>query len=168
MRCIHIFPKGNFISALEEIRKAYDPLYGLIDPHITLVFPFESNHELEDLIQVLKAVKIPAFDAEIYDFKCVDNYIFALVRDEQKHIETLHHRLYQGPLEVFKIENDFKEYLPHITLGRFQSHEAAEKAYKQLSFNGPYHFKVDCLSIEEILEDKTSLIVYEEYLEDAC
>lgn len=168
MRCIHIFPKGHFISVLEKIRKVYDPLYGLIDPHITLVFPFESNHELDDLITVLKDVKIPAFEAEIYDFKCVDHYIFALVRVEQKHIESLHHHLYKGPLEAFKIENHFKEYLPHITLGRFQSHAEAQAAYKQLSFKGPYHFKVNCLSIEEILEDETSLIVYEEDLEGVC
>lgn len=38
-----IFPKFENIKIIDEIRDKYDPLANHVRPHITLVFPFESN-----------------------------------------------------------------------------------------------------------------------------
>jgi hypothetical protein len=43
-RSIIIFPQfGNDTNLIQNIRHQYDPLASKIAPHITLVFPFESE-----------------------------------------------------------------------------------------------------------------------------
>ena len=42
-RTIMIFPKFNNMEIIDSIRKKYDPLADLVRPHITLVFPFQSD-----------------------------------------------------------------------------------------------------------------------------
>jgi hypothetical protein len=42
-RCILLFPDFPNIASIESIRRKFDPLAGLVRPHITLVFPFESD-----------------------------------------------------------------------------------------------------------------------------
>ncbi|MBN2794016.1 MAG: 2'-5' RNA ligase family protein [Clostridia bacterium] len=146
----------------------YDPLYQLIPPHLTLVFPFESDITLDALKNHMAKVKMKTFEAKIYEFKVVDQYIFAVVSDQESSIKSLHHQLYTGILEPFMNPNYFAEYLPHITIGRFKSHEEALEAFKTLEFKGPYTFMVERLSVEVIQEDDSSLIVYEQFLEATC
>ena len=43
LRTIMIFPQFNNIEIIDGIRDRYDPLAKLVRPHITLVFPFESE-----------------------------------------------------------------------------------------------------------------------------
>ena len=50
-RAILIFPEFNNIHEIEVIRKQYDPLYEKIAPHITLVFPFESEMSSNQVLQ---------------------------------------------------------------------------------------------------------------------
>ncbi len=42
-RCIMIFPQFENIEVIDKIRNKYDPLANHLRPHITLVFPFDSN-----------------------------------------------------------------------------------------------------------------------------
>ncbi|MEY8354341.1 2'-5' RNA ligase family protein [Lachnospiraceae bacterium 54-53] len=53
-RTIMIFPEFDNINIINSIRKKYDPLADFVLPHITLVFPFESNLTNEDLHAHLK------------------------------------------------------------------------------------------------------------------
>jgi len=61
MRTILLFLNNMFISEIEDIRQKHDPLFGLIPPHITIVFPFESsisNDELKlHIINVSKLIQ---------------------------------------------------------------------------------------------------------------
>ena len=43
LRTIMIFPEFENMEIIDNIRKKYDPLAELVRPHITLVFPFESQ-----------------------------------------------------------------------------------------------------------------------------
>nr|WP_100065610.1 2'-5' RNA ligase family protein [Miniphocaeibacter massiliensis] len=52
-RSIIILPKFKNINSIENIRKEYDPLFGLINPHITLMFPFESNLTKEEIVDII-------------------------------------------------------------------------------------------------------------------
>lgn len=51
MRDILLFPKFENESVIEDIRKECDQLYGIIKPHITIVFPFDDNMSDEAFIQ---------------------------------------------------------------------------------------------------------------------
>lgn len=61
LRTIMIFPHFDNMEIINIIREKYDPLARLVKPHITLVFPFESemtNAELEDVLDnCLKSIK---------------------------------------------------------------------------------------------------------------
>ena len=53
-RVIMIFPKFENIHIINNIRKKYDPLSDFVEPHITLVFPFEDELSNEELRLYLK------------------------------------------------------------------------------------------------------------------
>lgn len=55
-RCIHIFPRFKNNFEINEIRKKYDYLYNIIEPHITLVFPFNSDVTIGYLKSIIKSV----------------------------------------------------------------------------------------------------------------
>ena len=48
-----IFPEIEDIKIIEAIREKYDPLAGLVRPHITIVFPFESPMSNGDIEEIL-------------------------------------------------------------------------------------------------------------------
>lgn len=49
MRTIMIFTEFENIDVINDIRRKYDPLADLVLPHITLVFPFDSELTDEEL-----------------------------------------------------------------------------------------------------------------------
>ena len=53
-RDILIIPKFNNIHKIQIIREKYDELFNMIEPHITLAFPFRSNISNEEYISNLK------------------------------------------------------------------------------------------------------------------
>jgi len=53
-RCILIFPTFENMSIIDTIRAKYDPLSKLVNPHITLVFPFESELETIELAEHIR------------------------------------------------------------------------------------------------------------------
>lgn len=48
-RSIIIFSKFEELQTIQDIRKKYDLLATCIAPHITIVFPFESNILIQQL-----------------------------------------------------------------------------------------------------------------------
>ncbi|HAZ36312.1 MAG TPA: hypothetical protein DEF85_02330 [Clostridiaceae bacterium] len=54
-RCIMIFSQFSNINIIESIREKYDPLTNNVRPHITIIFPFESNMSEEELQEYLVA-----------------------------------------------------------------------------------------------------------------
>ena len=78
-RAILIFPKFNNIEVIQDIRKKYDRLYGLIKPHITLAFPFQDNisdnllrENIEEILNNTKSFKVIFKGVSLSE----DNYIF--------------------------------------------------------------------------------------------
>ena len=43
LRTIMIFPEFDNIEVIDKIREQYDPLANFVRPHITIVFPFDSE-----------------------------------------------------------------------------------------------------------------------------
>ncbi len=57
-RAIVIFPQFKNVRLINEIREKYDPLSDYIAPHITLVFPFESDIPAIELIEHIKVALV--------------------------------------------------------------------------------------------------------------
>ena len=51
-RTIMIFPDFEQMEIIESIREKYDPLYQLVKPHITVVFPFDMDVSNEELSKI--------------------------------------------------------------------------------------------------------------------
>lgn len=137
-RCIHIFPRFRNNLDLQVIREKHDTLYECIEPHITLVFPFESSLTTEE---VMVAAREALFSQEPFtvstsNITAVNNhgyYLFLNIEDGLDTLKRLHYTLHEGALKSYQspwtLDGSYK---PHITLGRFDSQETMEKAFESL------------------------------------
>ncbi|MGG0076671.1 2'-5' RNA ligase family protein [Bacillus wiedmannii] len=163
MRTILVFLNNMSIDKIENIRQKHDPLFGLIPPHITIVFPFMSNisnNELKSHILNLSR-GVGKIEIEFANhITSVGNYLFLKVEGGKKQIEELHDMLYTGPLIQF-LKEDIP-YIPHVTVGRKESAELAAEVAKDIhSFPEKLQCVVDRISVERIGEKGESIIEFE-------
>lgn len=131
-RCIVIFPDFDNIEILNDIRRKYDPLYSFIKPHITLVFPFESELPAEEIEAHIRSAVINTAPFELVmkgitvNPDPVENYIFLNVIKGMQEIRGLSKALYTGILGKYKSEL-YNTYLPHITIGRVGKNADCER-----------------------------------------
>ncbi|CAH2463990.1 MULTISPECIES: 2'-5' RNA ligase family protein [Bacillus] len=163
MRTILLFLHNMPIDEIESMREKYDPLFGLIPPHITIVFPFESSVSNDDLkLHILNVSKgIHTIEIEFASrISSEGDYLFLEVERGKEKIEELHDRLYTGPLLQF-LRTDIP-YIPHVTVGRKGSAELATEIAKGIP---SFHEKLDCvinrISVERIGENGESIIEFE-------
>ncbi|MBY0597620.1 2'-5' RNA ligase family protein [Bacillus bingmayongensis] len=163
MRTILLFLEGIQIDEIEAIRKKHDPLFGLIQPHITLVFPFESaisNDELRAHI-ARKLEEVHPIEIELID--CIShegNYLFLRVEKGTEQIRKLHDELYKGPLAEF-LRSDIP-YIPHVTVGRKENEKLAMKiAEKMPKLSMRLQCIIEKLTVERIGEGGKSIIEFE-------
>jgi 2'-5' RNA ligase len=133
-RAIVIFPALPEPDPLVELRARFDPLVDLIPAHITLVFPFESDLSPDELCaHVERSVRgIGAFPIRLSGITGMeDKYLFLNVKRGNDTLIELHDRLYSGPLQSY-LSLAFT-FIPHVTVGRFTSHEAFVNALASAS-----------------------------------
>ncbi|HML68430.1 MAG TPA: 2'-5' RNA ligase family protein [Clostridia bacterium] len=104
-RAIVLYPIFNDLEKIQSIRERFDPLAKYIAPHITLVFPFESDLSTADLDAHMRCAldDVKKFDVQLQgitgDYR--DGYLFLNVKKGNDEIINLHDRLYSGVLEQF-------------------------------------------------------------------
>lgn len=164
-RCIMVFPKFENGNIIDDIREKYDPLANHVRPHITLVFPFDSDIATDDLREHISSVVsgIAPFELVLNGITAVNSfgkYLFLNIAKGENEIIELHKRLYTGILE-----NHFPEwlkgnaFLPHMTIGNFDNDSDFEKAVNETK-NIVDSFKtiVNEVSVEIIDENEDSII----------
>ncbi|MBL4937690.1 2'-5' RNA ligase family protein [Clostridium sp. YIM B02515] len=164
-RCIMIFPHFESGHVIDEIREKYDPLANHVRPHITVVFPFESNitSEMlkEHIINVLSEFK--PFELVISGITPSINfgrYLFLNVAKGSEEIIKIHRKLYTGVLEEYYpkwlIGNKF---MPHMTVGNLEDEEAFKRAINDTKhFSDSFKTIVNKVSVEIIDENEDSII----------
>lgn len=164
-RCIMIFPQFKNIELIEEVREKYDPLYKHVKPHITLVFPFDStietNQMKEHLLKSLKNIE-PFFIKlqGITPVKSYGNYLYLNIKEGKEKIHKIHKRLYTGILEDYIPEWLIKEnYNPHLTVGNINEEEKYIKAIEDTKdYDHEFETIVETISVEIIDENEDSII----------
>lgn len=156
MRDILLFPKIKNIEIIQNTRLKYDRLANKINPHITIVFPFEdeiTNEELYNkLILLTKDVK--CFNISLKGIVLTnDKYVILRVIVGNDKIKKLHDCIYKNVFPKY-LRNDI-EYIPHITLGQ------AKDLNEFLEFNFEFTGTVESIFIEEIGPNEESIIVKE-------
>lgn len=167
-RTIMIFPEFENINIINDIRRKYDPLVDLVSPHITLVFPFDSDLTNEELNLYIKEClsDIHPFEIELEGFsKQKDrygNYLFLNVVQGMNIIKEIHDTLYKDKLKKFNLGYD---YIPHMTVGKLSSIELLNKAFDDVNrCNDKFSTIVKKISVEMIGEHEESIILIENEL----
>lgn len=161
-RAIILFPSFDIII-IKSIREKYDPLANCIAPHITIVFPFESDISTDDLKshfnKVLEGMK--KFNVQLKDFTgdFREGYLFLNVKKGNDNIIKLHDKLYSGILENFLFRK--VTYCPHLTVGRFHQQIEFDKALDELScYDESFETVIDKIYIENIDITEHSTIAF--------
>lgn len=127
--CVYLEPKLEGLNQIQTIRKKYDPLAEMIPPHVTLVFPFKLD-ERESLLKHLNPClnKTRAIEFTLGEPQIHADYVWLPVLEGAQAIQLLHKQLYSGILKEFL--STTHEYLPHITLGRFNDPKTLDQLLK--------------------------------------
>ena len=164
-RTIMIFPEFDNIEVINNIRAKYDPLADLVLPHITLVFPFESDLTNEELkLHLDESLKgTPPFRVTLEGYRKQEdqfgNYLFLNIIQGMDGIKDIHHKLYKDRLKHYKSNFD---YIPHMTVGRLSSTLLLDEAYDDIKeYSRKFSSIVNRISVEMIGEHDESIIIIE-------
>jgi len=113
------FPETDAITAIEALRRRYDPLAAVLGAHVTVVFPFDDataaaalRQHLEQSVAGLSPIDLTLGGVSIEH----GEYLFLNVDAGADRIAALHRTLYGGLLAPhWSLEHSYR---PHITLGR--------------------------------------------------
>lgn len=153
-RDILIFPKFKNMNLIQKVRNKYDRLFNLVEPHITLAFPFKNEMSNEELICKLSEL-LKNYTPFRVTFKGVsitdDNYIFLNCTEGEEVIYKLHDEIYEKIIPTHF--NKEINYIPHITLGQLDCIEELE------GFKYEFTTVVNEVSIELIGDNEESIII---------
>ena len=164
-RCIMIFPKFENGQIIDIIREEYDPLARNVRPHITLVFPFDSNIEANQLKEHISSVL-----SEVTPFEIVLNgitptndfgrYLFLNIKKGSNKIIELHKSLYTGALYDYYPEwLNQKDFVPHMTVGNFENEKEFKLAINRTKdITDSFITTVREITVEIIDENEDSII----------
>lgn len=168
-RTIMIFPEFKNMGIINDIREKYDPLANLVLPHITLVFPFDSELTNEEFkLHLERNLRdTQPFEIELAGFSKQEdrygNYLFLNVVQGADIIKNIHNMLYNDKLKQFYAGND--AYTPHMTVGKLSSVELLDKAFEDVSrYNDKFNTIIKKISVEMIGEHEESIIIIEHNL----
>ncbi|MFO7710840.1 MAG: 2'-5' RNA ligase family protein [Candidatus Woesearchaeota archaeon] len=133
MQVLTIFLEKD--EKIEQIRRKYVPDHEKYEPHITLVYPFrfEDQTKLKEHIHdSLKAFEPFEISLEGLQKSARGYYLYLLVNKGKEKIVSLHERLNGGILKDFR-NPDMPRYIPHLSIGIFDSEEEREKAIDHIS-----------------------------------
>ncbi|MBU3130698.1 2'-5' RNA ligase family protein [Clostridium tagluense] len=164
-RCIMIFPHFENQQRIDDIRKKYDPLSECVRPHITLVFPFESEIDTNKLKEHIETMllDVKAFHINLNEITAstvAGNYLFLNIKEGNAQIVEIHKRLNKGILKEF-YPQWLKEidFLPHMTVGSISDLNAFKMAVEETkNIDDVFETIVNTISVEIIDENEDSII----------
>lgn len=161
-RAIHLFPEFPQSELIQALRQKYDPLYALIPPHITLVFPFDSEIVTADLLLHVQTAlaDVQPFKIRLAEIAASwDHHLILLVKMGNDRIIDLHDKLYTDPLSIYKSRRH--PFLPHLTVGRLDNNQEVEAALRHTrDFTTVFETTVCQVVTEMIQNDGTSVIEF--------
>ena len=167
-RTIMIFPEFENMDVIDSIREKFDPLAKRVRPHITLVFPFESDMSDEELSKILdeRLKEIPQFNIILKGFSKhsgpAGNWLMLDVISGGGTLKKIHDIFYANEFKSFDLGF---EYEPHMTVGKFKFEKQLDDAYETVKKKrDSFSCKVTKISVEMIGENEESIIILEKRL----
>lgn len=160
-----IFPQFENMEIIDEVRTKYDPLANHVRPHITLVFPFDSDIETRQLKEHVSSVLLGYKPFEVVlngitPTRSFGRYLFLNIQHGSDKIIELHKLLYTGILqEHFPAWLKGDIFLPHMTVGNFDSEETFKLAINETNnITNTFRATVNEITVEIIDENEDSII----------
>lgn len=167
-RCIMIFPEFSNMGVIDGVRDKFDPLAKHVRPHITLVFPFQSDITSNELKKHLEnmLLSIKPFQVTLQGITPVQsfgNYLFLNIIHGEDEIIEIHKLLYTDLLEsVYPNWLRTGDFYPHMTVGKIASEEDYKAAIDEVKdINDIFDTIIEKISVEIIDENEDSLIEME-------
>lgn len=158
MRSIFLCADGLDLK-IQAFRERNDPLGRLIEPHITVVFPFKSDLSDEELIQHVEAQieSTSSFHASLCAQPTLDSeYVYFPIDIGANEILEIHERLYDGPLSRHL---QARPYVPHITVGGGKSAQVKRIEDEAKALGITKTFSIKKMKIERIGNSGESKVI---------
>ena len=169
-RVIFVEPQIDNKEQIIDIFKKNNPDSSFVNPHICLVFPFESDLETNTLELIINTIfsKYNSLDIKLsglsISYEEKNNFLFLNVIDELNILRQMSSELYNSLGDNAKIKGD---YIPHITIAKSKSKEEINKISKesQLLLQTNYNAKVSTIYCKRLIEDKEGNLRLEDEIE---
>lgn len=151
-QAVLIFPRLADVGEIERIRRQYDPVYEKVEPHFTLVFPFNSEIPTDELRkhteEALKGCR--RFPVQMQGITGQEgSCLFLNVVRGNDAIIDLHRRLYSGVLAPYR--DLHYTFFPHLTVGRFSNEASYKTALESVrTFDTVFETVVDEVAVISI------------------
>ena len=132
-RVIFVEPQIDNPETIFDIFKKHNPDSSFVNPHICLVFPFESDLETKTLESIMNDVfrKYSGFDIQLsglsISYEKTNNFLFLNVIDKLNTLKQMSSDLYNSLGDNAKIRG---QYTPHITIAKSKSIEEINQIKK--------------------------------------
>lgn len=143
-------------SRIEIMRDNYDRAFRKIPTHVTLVYPFEVKDQAKLIEHIQLALQgLQPFEITFERLRKSNNYLVLDVDKNQRILLDLYKKLNKGILEGFE-NKELSIYLPHVTLGNFDSNEDLMKVITELRGRGSnYRVMVDKINLLTLNADNS-------------
>ncbi len=169
-RVIFVEPQIENPETIIDIFKKHNPDSSFVNPHICLVFPFESDLETRALELIFNDVfsNYCSFSIQLsgLSVSCEkrNNFLFLNVIDEQNILKQMSSELYSRLGDNAKLKG---QYTPHITIGKNESAEVINQIFEtsQSSLQSSYNATISTVYCKKLVKDSDGNIKLEDEME---
>ena len=169
-RVIFVEPKIDNSETIVNIFKKYNPDSSFVNPHICLVFPFESDLETSILESIINDVFInySSFDIQLsgltVSYEKRNNFLFLNVIGDLNILRQMSSDLYTRLGDNAKLKG---LYTPHITLGKSKSAKEINKINKeaQNALQSEYTATISTIYCKKLIQDLNGNLKLEHEIE---
>lgn len=169
-RVIFVEPKIDNSEIIIDIFKKNNPDSCFVNPHICLVFPFESDLETGILESIMNDIinKYSSFNIQLrglaISYEERNNFLFLNVIDELNILSQMSSELYKELGNNAKLRG---EYVPHITIGKSKSVEEINQINEdsKILLHQTYNATVSTIYCKKIIKNLNGSIKLEDEIE---
>lgn len=169
-RVIFVEPQIENPETIVDIFKKCNPDNRFVNPHICLVFPFESDLETRILESIINDVfiKYSCFDIQLsgltVSYEKRNNFLFLNVIDERNILKQMSSELYNSLGDNVKLRG---QYTPHITLAKSKSVEEINRINSdaQTLLQSEYTATISTIYCKKLIQDSNGNLKLEHEIE---
>ena len=169
-RVIFVEPQIENSEAIFDIFKKYNPDSSFVNPHICLVFPFESDLETIKLETIINDIfsRYDGFSIQLkglsISYEENNNFLFLNVIDESNILKKMSCELYNSLGNNAKLRRD---YIPHVTIGKSKSMDNIKNIYEtaQTLLQQSYNAIISTIYCKKLIKDSVGNTKLDEEIE---